>query len=99
MLFRSLIEDVRVGDELRIKGMLVNYRSPTRRTGWRRSSTVRTDTGNGACEVLFVEELEFLSRGTPVWYALHSFSAWALVLLLLARVALFVHQSRVELRR
>ncbi|NNF04719.1 MAG: hypothetical protein HKN17_09645 [Rhodothermales bacterium] len=46
---------VRDGEIVRFSGYLVNLRAPD---GWRWStSTSRTDTGNGACELIWVEQL------------------------------------------
>lgn len=92
---RSELDDIRVGDQIHVKGALVNYQLDDWRDYWRRTSTVRTDSGNGACEVLFFEELEVLVRGTPVWYAL--FRATLLLLALVA--ALFLHSVWVDSMR
>lgn len=64
---REAIEQVRVGDQVRLSGMLVNYQMSDWRDFWRSSSLVRHDNG---CEVIFVEQLEILEKGTPLWYAL-----------------------------
>ncbi|GGO75595.1 hypothetical protein GCM10011348_00750 [Marinobacterium nitratireducens] len=46
------------GTLVRIKGYLVKVTSPD---GWRwKSSLTRDDTGNGACELIFVEQFEIL---------------------------------------
>lgn len=46
------LDGVRPGERVRIDGWLVEARAPD---GWRwRSSTSRTDTGSGACEVVYV---------------------------------------------
>jgi hypothetical protein len=63
---RDQIARVNVGDQIHMKGMLVDYQMDDWKGFWRRSSTVRTDT---LCEVVFVEELEILQQGTPGWYA------------------------------
>lgn len=86
---RDVIAHVRVGDQIHILGSLVNYQEAGTRF-WRRTSTTRRDTGNGACEVVFVEEIEILVQGTPVWYALYPL-AWLLVILsVVTRVGLLV---------
>jgi len=62
---REAIQNITIGDEVRIKGQLVNYSvngGPKRKT-----STVREDTGNGACEVLYVTEVETLHRHNEKW--------------------------------
>lgn len=35
-------------------------------TEWR-SSTTRDDTGAGACEVIYVEDVEILQKGHPIY--------------------------------
>jgi hypothetical protein len=73
---RRQIADVKVGDQVRLKGLLVDYQVEDWHDFWRKSSTVRTDSG---CEVLFVEEVEVLQAGTPVWYLAYRFGWLALV--------------------
>jgi hypothetical protein len=63
----------RKGDQVRFKGWLVSYGqkgAPFARI----SSTVRNDRGNGACEVVYVTEFEFLRRANVVWRALFKLS-------------------------
>ncbi len=63
---RKRIKDMTVGDQVRLKGMLVNYEDA--KTGAKRNtSTTRTDTEMGACEVMFVEEAELLRPSRDVW--------------------------------
>jgi hypothetical protein len=92
---RSALGDVRVGDQIHVKGALVDYQVDDWRDFWRRSSRVRNDGGNGACEVLFFEELEVLEPGTPVWYRLFHGSLWMLA----AVGALFLHSIWVDSMR
>jgi hypothetical protein len=60
---------VRIGDQIRVQGYLVDYTTYLngREMGKRVSSEVRTDTGNGACEVLYVESLELLASAGRRW--------------------------------
>lgn len=52
----SGLTSLRPGHIVRLKGYLVEARSPE---GWRwRSSLTRTDTGRGACEIIYVESIE-----------------------------------------
>ncbi len=67
---RRVLDRVRIGDQVRFKGSLVNYQVEDWGTFWRTSSLTRFDGGNGACEVVFFDELEVLAAGTPVWYFL-----------------------------
>jgi hypothetical protein len=75
---RRRIAGIRVGDQVRLSGLLVDYRLEAWGDDWRRTSTGRGDDG---CEVVFVRELEVLSRGTPAWYIAHRLG-WILVLVL-----------------
>lgn len=90
---RDAIAGVRVGDQVRLRGLLVNYAPRSRPGAWRNTSTTRTDTGNGACEVVCVDELQVLRRGTPIAYALHSLGKLALLLALLGKVGVFFYES------
>ena len=81
--------DVRIGDDIEIKGHLVNYSIDGR--GSRNSSTVRTDTGNGACEVIYVKDFRFLRRHNEWLYRLSAFGkALTLAASLALMVSLFV---------
>ena len=51
------IEEFVVGNIVRLKGYLVNVKDKDSNFIWK-SSTSRFDTGNGACEILWVEEAE-----------------------------------------
>ncbi len=54
----SLLSDIRRGDVIELEGCLVEVRAPD---GWRwKSSLSRTDTGNGACELVWVEQARIL---------------------------------------
>jgi hypothetical protein len=63
----------RKGDQVRFKGWLVSYGvkgAPYARG----SSTVRNDRGNGACEVVYVNEFEVLREANPAWRAVFKLS-------------------------
>ena len=68
---RALMES-EPGDHIRLKGMLVEYRNPG--NGFHRGTSVtRTDSGNGACETIYVEAFEVLKKaneGARQFYAL-----------------------------
>lgn len=93
------IRSAKIGDQVHLKGMLVNY-SDANNPGWSRdSSVVRSDTGNGACEVVFVEEFEILKTNNPGWSEIHRVSrlgVWALGILvpLLWLSSVFLEQRR-----
>ncbi|MDD5492062.1 MAG: hypothetical protein PHV60_05205 [bacterium] len=85
------MNSLNVGDQVKIKGKLVDV--VAKNTGqadidkpslykWQ-TSTVRTDTGPGACEIIYVEDIEILKKGNPVSSGLFSLSFFGLVLLVI----------------
>jgi hypothetical protein len=70
---------VRVGDQIRFRGYLAEYSHNHGGQPFQRgTSTVRTDTGNGACETVYVQDIEILRRGGSPWRTL----LWVAVALL-----------------
>ena len=62
---RDRVLDIAVGDQIRVRGQLASYSSAA--GGKRGTSTTRTDTGDGACETIFVEEFEILEAAFSPW--------------------------------
>lgn len=60
------LRNVQVGDQIRMTGQLVSYSHNAGFAFTRGTSTTRDDTGNGACETLFVRDLELLAPA-PGW--------------------------------
>jgi len=83
-LVADAVLKARKGDQVRLKGWLVSYGIKGAPYS-RRSSTVRNDRGNGACEVVYVTEFEVLREANAAWRALHKLS---LALAALSLVAL-----------
>jgi hypothetical protein len=73
------IRQLRIGDQIRMTGLLVDYEVSRdgRTVSSRRTSLTRTDTGNGACEVVYVTALDVIRPGHRLaadaaayaWYA------------------------------
>ncbi len=61
------LRDVRVGDQVRFRGYLAEYSHNHGLPFKRGTSIVRTDTGNGACETVWVEDFENLRLGGGPW--------------------------------
>ncbi len=83
-LVAGAVLKARTGDQVHFKGWLVSY-SVKGAPYARRSSTVRNDRGNGACEVVYVTEFEVLREANAAWRTLHKLS---LVLAVLSFAAL-----------
>jgi len=62
---RDRVKDIRIGDQIRVRGYLAGYASAG--IGKRGTSTTRTDTGDGACETIFVEHFDLLRKATSYW--------------------------------
>jgi hypothetical protein len=63
------LRQVRIGDQVRFRGYLADYTvfrngAPA---GMRTTSTVRNDSGNGACEIVYLEDFEILRPSPGIW--------------------------------
>jgi len=76
-LQERILETAR-GDQIYFKGTLAEY-SHSGGAFQRGTSTRRNDTGNGACETVFVEDYEILKRANPFWRTLHSASRYVIL--------------------
>lgn len=85
-LIRSRVQDIAIGDQIHIRGHLSSYSSEL--GGKRGTSTTRLDTGDGACETIYVEHFEILEAALNPWRVSMYTSAAVLML------ALFVHFRR-----
>ncbi|MEZ5542083.1 MAG: hypothetical protein R3F42_08570 [Pseudomonadota bacterium] len=62
---RQRVDRLRIGDQIHIRGWLVRYSNDT---GFSRdTSTTRTDSGNGACETIYLEDFEILRSLDNGW--------------------------------
>ncbi|MGX5175526.1 hypothetical protein ACUR5C_16005 [Aliikangiella sp. IMCC44653] len=57
---RDQIRDLNIGDQIRITGWLSSYQGEN--GNQRGTSTTRTDTGDGACETIWVNDIEVLVK-------------------------------------
>jgi len=83
---RDRVRDINVGDQIRVRGYLASYSSAG--GGKRGTSTTRTDTGDGACETVYVKRFEIVQSATSYW----RISMYISLSLLVA--GLFVHFNR-----
>lgn len=82
---QNQIRHLKVGDQVHLKGNLVNYNNSE--TGWeRKTSLTRKDTGNHACEVVFVKELNVLQSPNKIWYLLFYWSKIAILGLIVLKL-------------
>jgi hypothetical protein len=76
-LSRSILA-ARPGDQIYFKGYLVSYSQPANQFA-RGTSTVRDDTGDGACETVFVTDFSILQRANRVWQAFNTLAFLATI--------------------
>lgn len=62
---RERAAEIRVGDQIRVKGWLARYGAAG--GDLRGTSTTREDTGDGACETIYVREFEIVKPGFNPW--------------------------------
>lgn len=86
------------GDQIKITGLLVNiYAKNTRPSMYDpdymhfKTSTTRTDTGAGACEVIYVANIEVLKRANPFSNFLFWTSLYLIVLVFLINIGRFIY--------
>lgn len=83
---RKQVRKIQIGDQIRFRGYLASYSNNM--GGGRGTSTTRTDTGDGACETVYVEYFRIVEPATSLW----RISMWMSLVLLLA--GLFIHFRR-----
>ncbi len=92
------IKSLNISDQVKIKGQLVDIHAKLigkeeaydqKEIRWH-SSTTRTDGDAGACEIIYVKELEILIQGNPTARLLHKISLYGLLLLVGLNVLQFM---------
>ncbi len=77
-LLRKRISDVTVGDQIHLEGYLSNYSTTA---GFHRgTSTTRQDTGNGACETVYVTSFDIVDPAPRRWRKLTSAALWGMLM-------------------
>ena len=70
------------GDEVVINGMLANYQNQA--TGFDRETSIsRADTGNGACETIYVTDFSITRSANPIWRMMYRVAGWTAILAVL----------------
>ncbi|MBP9758875.1 hypothetical protein KBD45_04200 [Candidatus Dojkabacteria bacterium] len=61
----SKIRQIKVGDQVKLQGILASYTNTEKAGCSRGSSTTRLDTGDGACETIYLTNVEILKENLP----------------------------------
>lgn len=75
---RDKLKDIKIGDQIRIRGWLSSYRNS--KGGSRGTSITRDDSGNGACETIYVNQVDILSQYKNGWRKLMYLSLFLFVI-------------------
>lgn len=78
------LRDTRVGDQIYLKGYLVRYGTGPKNI-MRSTSTSRDDTGDGACETIYVTSFTMLRHKTSAWYFLEAILGLSLIGLIITK--------------
>jgi hypothetical protein len=90
---RAALEGVHAGDQVHFTGLLADYRDLRHPEFWRPTSTRRTDSGAGACEVVFFESLEILQQNAAAAWKVRRVMPWLVGALLLAALVVAATSS------
>ena len=90
-VIRDQLAGLKVGDQIRLRGYLSRY-GPTGQPK-RDTSTTRTDTGNGACETILIEQVEVLNATFSTW-RMAMYAALMVLALTLIRHFTAPHRAR-----
>jgi hypothetical protein len=85
------VRSVKIGDQVHFRGYLAEYSHNHGFPFNRGTSIVRTDSGNGACETVYLEDFEILARGGGPW---HLLLKAAIVLLIIGVLGWFILPPR-----
>jgi hypothetical protein len=85
---RRALAELETGDEYRMRGRLVDYELFG--GGRRNSSLIRTDTGDGACEVMLVDSVEILKSHNKLFHTMNLIGYWLGVVSLLAMFSMML---------
>lgn len=91
------IRSIQAGDQIRMRGKLVNVdgtlidvagKYEREKTMWQ-TSISRDDTGAGACEVMYVEEIEILQKGNILYCWLYNMSLFGILMVIFLKICFF----------
>lgn len=85
---REKVAQIRIGDQIHLKGYLASYSHNHGFAFKRGTSIIRTDTGNGACETIYLEDIDIIRPSTLPWRLVMYAALAGFVLSILAWMAL-----------
>lgn len=93
---KAALLNAEIGDVVHFKGVLASYKNEVS-GGERGTSIKRDDTGNGACETVYVDEFSVVKKANPVLRNLYTLTKWVAIVSFIGFLIFFIrapHQSR-----
>jgi len=78
-----------IGDIVHVKGVLASYTN-LENGAYRGTSITRKDTGNGACETVYVDEFNIIKKANPILRNFYSLTKWLAILSLIGFLIMFI---------
>lgn len=90
------IKRAKIGDQVYLAGYLTNniITNPSGGQTSRTTSVTRADTGNGACEVVYVKDFKILAAGQPAWRLVYRLAKYVLLTGAAVFILIFIHELR-----
>jgi len=85
---KAALQTAEKGDVVHFKGVLADYRNEAS-SFTRGTSTVRTDTGNGACETVYIDEFKVVKKANSSLRTVYSISKWLAILFFIGFAYMF----------
>jgi hypothetical protein len=90
---KKAILEAQPGDHIHLEGMLVNYTNPANNFK-RGTSITRTDTGQGACETIYVEKFDIIKKANAFKRVIFNIAKFFFILSIIALLYLFIISLR-----
>jgi len=86
---KAALLNAEIGDVVHFKGVLATYKNEE--SGAERETSIkRTDTGNGACETVYMDEFKVIQKANPVLRNFYKLSKWIAIFSLIGFVIFFI---------
>ncbi len=86
---KAALLSAEIGDVIHFKGVLAGYKNAE--SGAERGTSIkRTDTGNGACETVYLDEFKVIKKANPVLRNFYKLSKWVAIFSLIGFLIMFV---------
>jgi hypothetical protein len=91
---QKIIRDVQIGDQIYLKGSLVDY-TEVGQPQYRMTSISRTDSNSdsrsgGACEIVYVDEFKVLQKNQNLWHTIYQISKALFIGLILTQLIIYI---------